>query len=98
MNLIRSATTAFVLVTLSLSVRTSHADQVPSLILHRTVTYADRQTYIELPFEVPEGVVRVSIDTSYTERDKRTTIDLGLFDSERFRGWSGGNKSFFTLS
>jgi hypothetical protein len=68
------------------------------LVLHRTVTYADYQTYIELPFDVPEGVTRVTIESSYTERDKHTTIDLGLFDGERFRGWSGGNKSSFTLS
>jgi hypothetical protein len=70
----------------------------PNLILHRTVTYADRQTYIELPFDVPVGVTRITIESSYTERDKHTTIDLGLFDGERFRGWSGGNKSSFTLS
>jgi hypothetical protein len=70
----------------------------PDLILHRTVTYADRQTYIELPFDVPESITRVTIESSYTERDKHTTIDLGLFDGERFRGWSGGNKASFTLS
>ena len=76
----------------------SWAERSPALVLHRTVTYADRQTYIELPFDVPEGVTRVSIETSYTEREKHTTIDLGLFDGKRFRGWSGGNKSAFTLS
>ena len=76
----------------------SWAEQAPAFVLHRTVTYADRQTYIELPFEVPEGVTRVSIESSYTEREKHTTIDLGLFDGERFRGWSGGNKSSFTVS
>jgi hypothetical protein len=70
----------------------------PDLVLHRTVSYADRQTYIELPFDVPEGITRVTIESSYTERDKHTTIDLGLFDGERFRGWSGGNKASFTLS
>jgi hypothetical protein len=76
-----------------------HAQQgSPDLVLHRIVTYADRQTYIELPFEVPEGITRVTIESSYTERDKHTTIDLGLFDGERFRGWSGGNKASFTLS
>jgi hypothetical protein len=76
-----------------------HAQQVhPDLILHKTVTYADRQTYLELPFDVPESITRVTIECSYTERDKHTTIDLGLFDSERFRGWSGGNKASFTLS
>jgi len=78
---------------------TSRAQQAhPDLVLHRIVTYADRQTYIELPFDVPEGITRVTIESSYTERDKHTTIYLGLFDGERFRGWSGGNKASFTLS
>jgi hypothetical protein len=81
-----------------LNISRSRGEQAPALVLHRTVTYADRQTYIELPFEVPEGVTRVSIETSYTEREKHTAIDLGLFDGERFRGWSGGNKSSFTVS
>jgi hypothetical protein len=76
-----------------------HGQQVqPDLVLHRTVMYADRQTYIELPFDVPAGVARVTIESSYTEREQHTTIDLGLFDGERFRGWSGGNKASFTLS
>jgi len=70
----------------------------PNVVLHRTITYADYQTYVELPFDVPDGVTRVTIETSYTGRDKHTTIDLGLFDGERFRGWSGGNKSIFTVS
>src|SRR6267154_440053 len=82
-----------------LSADTCHAQQAhPDLVLRKTVTYAERQTYIELAFDVPEGIVRVTIESSYTERDKRTTIDLGLFDGERFRGWSGGNKASFTLS
>jgi hypothetical protein len=82
-----------------LGINTCDAQQAhPDLVLHRTVTYADRQTYIELPFDVPDGVTRVTIESSYTERDKRTTIDLGLLDGERFRGWSGGNKTSFTLS
>src|SRR5579871_746033 len=68
------------------------------LVLHRTVTYADRQTYIEVPFDVGEGVTRITVSCSYTERDKHTVIDLGMFDGERFRGWSGGNKSTFTIS
>ena len=78
---------------------TSEAQQPASdLVLHRTVTYADRQTYIEVPFDVGEGVTRITVNCSYTERDKHTVIDLGMFDGERFRGWSGGNKSTFTIS
>lgn len=68
------------------------------LDLHGTITYANHQSYVEVPFEVPKGVTRVTVEFSYTERDKHTAVDLGLFDSERFRGWSGGNKSTFTLS
>lgn len=70
----------------------------PDVVLHGTVTYADRQTYKELPFTVPPGVTRVSVEFSYTEREQHTSIDLGILDPQRFRGWSGGNKSFFTLS
>lgn len=53
----RSATVAILLaVFISLSSDTCGAQQAPpKLVLHRTVTFADRQTYIELPFEVPEG-------------------------------------------
>lgn len=68
------------------------------LDLRGSITYADRQSYVEVPFEVPKGVTRVTVQFSYTGRDQHTTIDLGLFDSQRFRGWSGGNKSTFTLS
>lgn len=96
----RSAIVAIIFaVFIFLDAATCRAQQAPpDLVLHRTVTYADRQTYIELHFEVPAGVTRVTIESSYTERDKHTTIDLGMFDGERFRGWSGGNKASFTLS
>lgn len=70
----------------------------PDVVLRGTVTYADRQTYKEVPFTVPSGVTRVSVELSYTEHDKHTNIDLGVLDPERFRGWSGGNKRFFTIS
>lgn len=76
-----------------------HAQHSTSdLDLRGTVTHANHQTYVEVPFVVPKGVARVTVEFSYTERDKHTTIDLGLFDGERFRGWSGGNKSSFTIS
>jgi len=72
--------------------------RAPDITLRGSVTFADAQTYRELPFTVPSGVTRITVDFSYTERDKKTSIDLGILDSERFRGWSGGNKSSFTLS
>jgi hypothetical protein len=72
--------------------------QQPDLVLKGTITDKDRETYVEVPFKVDEGVVRLTVDFSYTGHERKTSIDLGLFDGERFRGWSGGNKSSFTIS
>lgn len=56
------------------------------------ITRADHQTYRELPFTVPAGTTRITIDFSY-DKDNRTVIDLGLRDPNGQRGWSGGNKT-----
>lgn len=80
-------------------VRCSHAqERKPDLVLKGTITEASRESYVEVPFTVPPGVVRVSVDFHYTGHDRKATIDLGLLDNERFRGWSGGNKTDFTVS
>ena len=70
----------------------------PDLVLEGTVNGAQNKTYFEVPFDVPEKVHRISVDFSYTGRDQKTALDLGIADPERFRGNSGGNKSHFTLS
>jgi hypothetical protein len=80
------------------AVRVCAVSPVPDLVLSGTVTGRDHQTYKEVPFNVPRGVTRVSVEFSYTGKEEHTTIDLGIFDGERFRGWSGGNKSQFTLA
>jgi len=80
------------------SIEASAQERKPDLVLKGTITEANRETYVEVPFTVPAKVLRVSVDFQYTGHDKKATIDLGLIDSERFRGWSGGNKSSFTVS
>lgn len=72
--------------------------RTPDVVLKGTISGADNQTYRALPFEVPQGVGRITITFTYSGHEQHTTIDLGLFDNERFRGWSGGNKASFTLS
>lgn len=62
-----------------------------------TLTGKDHQTYVEVPFEVPAGVERLTIDFEYDRAD-RTVIDLGLLDPNGLRGWSGGNKSSITVA
>jgi hypothetical protein len=95
-------TTRFLLILLgplSGASRLAAADPAkPDLVLQAVVTRADYQTYREVPFAVPAGVTRVTVEFSYTTKEQHTTIDIGLFDGERFRGWSGGSKATFTVS
>lgn len=69
-----------------------------TLTLTGVMTSADHQTYREVPFRVPAGTTRVSVAFAYTGKDQRSIIDLGIRDPARFRGWSGGNKTTFTLT
>lgn len=76
----------------------SDAGPAPSLVLHGTVSGKQNNTYIEAPFQVSPGTERVTLTFSYTGRDKRTTLDLGMLDPQGLRCWSGGNKSTLTIS
>jgi predicted metal-dependent phosphoesterase TrpH len=69
-----------------------------TLTLTGAMTGADHQTYREVPFKVPAGTTAVTVEFAYTGKDQKSVIDLGIRDPQRFRGWSGGNKSTFTLA
>ena len=69
-----------------------------SVVLTGVLTRKDHETYRMHPFTVPPGTNRVTVDFSYTGRDQHTTLDIGIYDPTGFRGWSGGNKSSFTIS
>ncbi|WP_132145976.1 CehA/McbA family metallohydrolase [Luteibacter rhizovicinus] len=81
-----------------------HAEVRPDAVLHGELSGKDNRTYREVPFDVPEGTSRITIDVDYTGRDERTTIDIGLLGpggfagQDGFRGWSGGSKRVFTVS
>jgi len=68
------------------------------LTLTGVMTGADHQTYREVPFRVPAGTTSVTVDFAYTGKDQKSVIDLGVRDPQRLRGWSGGNKSKFTIT
>lgn len=70
----------------------------PSLVLKGDVLPSQNKTWVEVPFAVPAGVHRISVDFSYSSKEQKTALDLGIADPYRFRGHSGGNKSHFTLS
>jgi len=76
----------------------AQAAPAPDLTLTGVMAGADHQTYREVPFQVPAGVTRLTVDFAYTGKDQKSVIDLGLRDPARFRGWSGGNKARFTVS
>lgn len=76
----------------------AEAPRAPDLTLTGVLTGAQHETYVEVPFKVPAGVTRITVDFAYTGQEQRSVIDLGLRDPERFRGWSGGNKSRVTLA
>jgi len=70
----------------------------PDLVLQGYVNGAQNRTYLEVPFIVPHGKHRISVDFRYTGKEQRAVLDLGIADPQRFRGASGGNKSHFTIS
>ena len=70
----------------------------PDAVLTGDITGAQNKSYFEVPFNVPAGTHRVSVDFQYTGKEEHATLDLGVADPERFRGESGGNKSHFTIS
>lgn len=73
------------------------AAQEADRIVTGEITGADHQTYKAIPFDVPAGVERITVRLTYDKANK-TVVDLGIFDPERFRGWSGGTRDRFTLS
>ncbi len=70
----------------------------PSLVLKGHITGSQNKTWQQVPFTVPAGVHRISVDFTYTGKEQKTALDLGIADPLRFRGASGGNKSHFTIS
>jgi hypothetical protein len=67
------------------------------LDLHGTIASDQTDSYVLVPFEVPSGIKRMDVSFTYSGKEEHTTLDLGLLDPERFRGWSGGNKHAFSV-
>jgi hypothetical protein len=81
----------------AVAVSAMSSDLPPDVVLSGELTGADHESYRELAFQVPAHVDRITVSFDY-QRGAGTTVDLGLADPQRFRGWSGGNKSTFTLA
>ncbi len=69
-----------------------------TITLAGTVTRDDYPSYLELPFDVPPGVKRLTLTYDHTAKGDGVTLDLGLRDPDGQRGWSGSNKTGLVLS
>ncbi|MFF7297070.1 CehA/McbA family metallohydrolase [Streptomyces sp. NPDC008265] len=69
-------------------------DTVTTTYTGRSPQGNDQWAYV--PFEVPAGVRRISVDTTHDAA--AGILDLGIFGPSGFRGWSGGARAGFTLS
>lgn len=69
----------------------------PDLSFSGEISGAGHQTYRPVPFDVPLGVERITVTLSY-DKSNRTVVDLGIWDTVRFRGWSGGSRDRFTIA
>jgi len=66
-------------------------------VLEGTVRGSQNQSYVKVPFHVPDGVERVTLTFAYTGKEQKTALDLGLLDPAGLRCWSGGNKTLLTV-
>lgn len=86
---------------------------VPSAAAEDSVTYTTSGTFEpgtapdwhEVPVQVPAGVREIAVTYRYDRPEPNlpgglagNTLDIGIFDPDRFRGWSGGARSSFWLS
>ncbi len=69
----------------------------PDVVLKGVLT-EEAGAYLELPFQVPDNdIVEINFKVQYTGKGQGTILDFGLSDPMGFKGWSGSNKSDFTI-
>jgi hypothetical protein len=76
----------------------SEAPPLPDVVIDGTLRDADRGSYRELPFEVPPGVTKLTIDVDGADPAKGTYLVLGVYDPQRERGWGGAIKPHITIA
>lgn len=54
--------------------------------------------YLEVPFEIPAGRGTDALEVTLAYDRDAAVIDLGCYDPERWRGWSGGARSRFAIT
>ncbi|MFJ3406909.1 CehA/McbA family metallohydrolase [Promicromonospora sp. NPDC090134] len=57
-----------------------------------------KNRYLEVPFEIPAGRSTDALEVTLAYDRDAAVIDLGCYDPERWRGWSGGARSRFAIT
>jgi hypothetical protein len=79
------------------------ADTVSRKVFRGTFDPTTKGDWHYLPFDVPAGVRKIHVSYRYPEPVNggfisQNVIDIGIFDAQGFRGWSGGARQWFQLS
>ncbi len=79
--------------------RASQEVSALEIVLERTIRHEEQQEYhLELPFELPDRTEELQVEIEVEPLGEgRLTIDLGLKDAQRVRGWSGGARTRFAV-
>jgi len=72
------------------SVPTSARADEQVLIFDGEVDADDGLRFLDVPFDVPEGIAEIEI--RHDDLSEDNILDWGLADPVRFRGWGGGNE------
>lgn len=85
---------------------------IHTIKIEGNISPEQEKTYLHLPFQVPDGAVRLEVEYSYSAQISSNptvtggnTIDLGIFDQRGieflnagFRGWSGSERHKFWIT
>ncbi|MEH7479938.1 CehA/McbA family metallohydrolase [Neobacillus drentensis] len=64
----------------------------------RFISHDEESLYIEVPFTVPAGTEQIKVKMEVIQVGAASSIiDLGVKDSKRIRGWSGGARTEFFI-
>jgi len=74
-------------------------EAIVEILAERLIRHEEeRDYYVEVPFELPEHVEELEVEMEAVALGEgRLTIDLGLKDPQRVRGWSGGARTRFAV-
>ncbi|MEG3083755.1 CehA/McbA family metallohydrolase [Sphingomonas sp. PB2P12] len=91
------ATAALGMVPLPVPAQTAPAS-LQDVVISGVMRDSDRGSYRELPFDVPAGVTKLTIDVEGADHKDGTYLVLGVYDPTRERGWGGAIKPHIVIA